>query len=92
MEWGKKHLRFSWAVTITLTALTIVFSRAGLRTDELIILTPLAWTETGAATAFYYWKAKNENRAKYAQKFIKDFAKEYGVENAIRIAEVVLKD
>ena len=38
------------------------------------------------------WKSKNENRAKYAQKFVRLFAKEYGVENAIRLAEIVLKD
>jgi len=38
------------------------------------------------------WKSKNENRAKYAQKFVLDFADKYGIDAAIRIAEVVLKD
>lgn len=46
----------------------------------------------GTWGGFYLWKSKNENRAKYAQKFVRLFAKEYGVENAIRIAEIVLKD
>lgn len=46
----------------------------------------------GAWGGFYYWKSKNENRSKYAQKFVKLFAKEYGIDAAIRIAEVVLKD
>ena len=41
---------------------------------------------------FYMWKSKNENRAKYAQKFVLDFADKYGIDAAIRIAEVVLKD
>ena len=46
----------------------------------------------GTWGGFYLWKSKNENRAKYAQKFVRLFAKEYGVENAIRLAEIVLKD
>ena len=44
------------------------------------------------AYGFYMWKSKNENRAKYAQKFVLDFADKYGIDAAIRIAEVVLKD
>jgi len=46
------------------------------------------------ATAFglYEWKAKNENRAKYAQRFMDNWAKDYGPEAAARIAEIVLKD
>ncbi len=46
----------------------------------------------GVVGAFYLWKAKNENRAKYAQRFVKQFANTYGIDAAIRIAEVVLKD
>ena len=46
----------------------------------------------GVVGALYLWKAKNENRAKYAQKFVKQFANTYGIDAAIRIAEVVLKD
>ena len=43
-------------------------------------------------TSFYMWKAKNENRAKYAQEFIQKFADKYGIEEAIRIADIVLKE
>lgn len=46
----------------------------------------------GVVGALYLWKAKNENRAKYAQRFVKQFANTYGIDAAIRIAEVVLKD
>lgn len=92
MEFSKKLLLFSGAVTLILTALTIWLSLASLPTDAMYVITPLAWTETGAATGFYFWKAKNENRAKYAQQFLREIAKDGDAETAIRIAEIVLKD
>ena len=45
-----------------------------------------------ALNAFYIWKAKNENRAKYAQEFVCKIADKYGVEAAALFAEVVLKE
>ena len=46
----------------------------------------------GAWGGFYYWKSKNENRAKYAQRFLNKFADKYGADAALRAAEIVLKD
>lgn len=92
MEFSKKLLFFSWGVTIVLTVLTILFSITHLSLDALIVITPLSWAETGTATAFYYWKSKNENRTKYAQMFLQDFAEKWGSDTAIRMAEIVLKD
>ena len=92
MEFSKKLLLFSWAVTLILTAITVLLSLGSMPTDAMSIITPLAWAETATATAFYYWKAKNENRAKYAQKFLRSFSAEWGPETALRIAEIVLKD
>ena len=92
MEFSKKLLFFNWAVTLILTVLAIVFSCKGLPVDTLNYVIPFAWTETGTAVAFYYWKAKNENRAKYAQKFLSEFAKDWDSETAIRMAEIVLKE
>lgn len=92
MEFSKKLLLFSWAVTLILTAITVWLSLESLPTDAMYIIDPLAWTETATATAFYFWKAKNENRAKYAQKFLQDFAEEWSPETALRMAEIVLKD
>lgn len=92
MEFSKSHLIFSWFVTLILTALGICFSVLSLPTDMLIAATPLSWAETATATGFYYWKARNENRAKYAQRFIKEIAKEHGMDSALRLAEVVLKE
>ena len=58
----------------------------------LAALAGTSFVVDGTWGGFYLWKSKNENRAKYAQKFVRLFAKEYGVENAIRLAEIVLKD
>lgn len=92
MEFSKKLLYFSWSITIFLTALLIWFSVKNLPTDGLIELSRLSWAETGTATAFYYWKAKNENRAKHGQKCLTDFAEKWGSDVAVRMAEIVLKD
>ena len=92
MEFSKKLLLFSWTVTLCVTVLAVIVPMCGGIADGLFVVTPLSWAETGAATAFYYWKSKNENRAKYAQRFLKNFAKDYGEETALRLAEIVLKD
>ena len=92
MEFSKKLLIVSASITLILSVLLIWFSIKVYPLDGLIVVTPLSWAETGAATAFYYWKSKNENRAKYGQLFMKEFASKYGPDIAVRIAEVVLKD
>ena len=92
MEFSKKLLYFSWCITLILTTVTILFSLKGLPLDALIVITPLSWTETGTATAFYYWKAKNENRTKYGQVFLREYADKWGSDTAVRMAEIVLKD
>ena len=76
----------SWAVAVTLTTL----SCCGVTVDPVALAA--SWGEVTAVNAFYLWKAKNENRAKYAQKFLDDFAEKYGADTAVRMAEVVLKD
>lgn len=92
IETTKKLLVISWATAITLTALTVLFPFWELPTDGLQIVTPLAWAEVTALNGFYLWKAKNENRAKYAQQFVEKMADKYGVDAAALFAEIVLKD
>ena len=91
-EFSKKLLYFSWTVTLILTVITVWMSWSSMPTDAMLIITPLAWTETGVSTGYYYWKSKNENRAKYAQRFLKEIAAEWGTDTAVRMAEIVLKD
>ena len=45
-----------------------------------------------AAVAFYFWKAKNENRSKYAMQLVRDLAEKYGIEPVVELANTILKD
>ena len=75
-----------------MTAIGAVLACKGLAIDLMIVAVPLAWSPFDIAIGFYLWKSKNENRAKYAQRFINRFADKYGADTALRIAEIVLKD
>ena len=85
MEFSKKWMLGSAAVSLLL----VIACALGADLKE-IALAVIA--ETTACTGFYLWKAKNENRAKYAQKYMDKWAEKYGPEAAARIAEIVLKD
>ena len=65
MEFSKKLLYFSWAVTLILTALTIWMSLKAMPVDALLIIAPLAWTETGVSTGYYYWKSKTSRQPSF---------------------------
>lgn len=91
-ETTKILLVLSWAVTLIFSALAALFPVYGLSADGVGIIVPLTWAEVTALNGFYVWKAKNENRAKYAQRFIAEIAEKYGIESGALIAETVLKD
>lgn len=88
LEWSKRILIFSYLV---LAVFVIIFLTVE---DKASAATALcAWiVECGAATGFYYWKAKNENRSKYALEFVRELADKYGLDATARIIEAVLKD
>lgn len=92
MEFSKKLLLLQYIVSAVLILVTMI----GCFSDhDVAAVADLARTSVlvdGTVTGFYLWKAKNENRAKYAQKFVRQFSDKYGVDAAIRIAETVLKD
>ena len=93
MEFSKKMLVLHSFVTVSLITTTVVINIATEHdVTALAALAGASFVVDGTWGGFYLWKSKNENRAKYAQKFVRLFAKEYGVENAIRLAEIVLKD
>ena len=64
----------------------------GLDVTAIAVLAGTSFVTDGAWGGFYLWKSKNENRAKYAQRFLKQFAGQYGADVALRAAEIVLKD
>jgi len=82
-------------ILIVSLALTVVCVVVALRAGDLGDLVRLAELWVGASavySGFYLWKAKNENRSKYAQKWVNSLAKTYGIDAAARFAEIVLKD
>lgn len=92
VEFSKKLLLSSWIVTIVLTAIVVVGAFVGISTGDIYLLAALAWAELATAHGFYFWKAKNENRAKGVQKLVKELAKEYGIDGVARIAELIFRD
>ena len=92
MEFSKKILLASWCATIVLTAIVVIGSFLDYSMDAVATLTALAWAELTAAHAFYFWKAKNENRIKLTKQMMKDWAAEYGVESVTALAEIILKE
>ena len=88
MEWSKKILIFSY---LMLGVFIIIFLAVEDKTAAATVL--CGWiVECGGATAFYFLKAKNENRSKYALKFVRELADKYGLDATARIIESVLKD
>lgn len=92
MEFSKKLTVISWAVALILTLLAVVLPVFGAPIEGIHTALPYSWGEVTAVQAFYLWKAKNENRHKYAMKYVDKIAKQYDIEAALRVAEIVLKD
>lgn len=93
IETSKKILLASWtgAVLLTVIAICGVF-RDLEHVSELTTMAGFAWAELTTAHGFYYWKSKNENRAKGSQKLIRDLANKYGIDSAAKFAEIIYKD
>lgn len=91
----KNLLLFFIVIALMLTFITV---RAALRPEPndasvsvLARITEVWYGGLTVMTGFYIWKSKNENRYKYGQAWIKDIAKEYGIENAARFFETTVK-
>lgn len=97
METSKRFLYFSYFIAIILIILTVIATFMQIDCTNLVIITSSWIGECAAYSGFYLWKSKNENRSKYAQRFIqkesiKALIKEYGLDSTIRILEIVLRD
>ena len=92
MQFSKTMLILHILVTVGLCVTTIVGSFRGVDVTAVGALAAASFLTDGTWGGFYLWKSKNENRAKYAQKFIRILAERHGIDAAIQIAQVVLKD
>ena len=85
MEFSKK-----WMICSALVSLALIIACAA--GADLTEITLAVLAETTASSGFYLWKAKNENRSKYAIKYIKSLPETYTAEEKARFLEIVLKD
>lgn len=92
MEFSKKLLVLHVMLSVLLCLTVIIGTLMCIDVSAIAVLAGSSLLTDGAWGGFYFWKSKNENRAKYAQRFVKLLAEKYGIDAAIRVAEIVLKD
>lgn len=96
----RKYVSFSKRLLIAGLAISFIMCivcavlriKYGTDISDIMTITLASFGMDSTYGGFYFWKEKNANRAKYAQQFVLLFADEYGVDSAIRIAEIVLRD
>ena len=89
---SKRILYFVLAVALALAVAVTVGTFLQIDMSSVVAIAAGWDALTAAAVGFYFWKAKNENRSKYAMKLVKELASEFGIENVISLADTVLKD
>lgn len=90
---SKKIVLASYIITILLTLVTVL--GAFLSSHDMTPIATVAglsWAETAACNAFYFWKAKNENRIKLTQQMVKDLADKYGIDAVANLTNIILRD
>lgn len=88
---SKKIIVVSYTVTILLTLLCVYGCLlTGRDMTPLVTLTGLAWAETTSANAFYFWKAKAENRIKLINSMVQSLGDKYGIDAVVQLAEIIL--
>ena len=93
METSKKIIFASYVVVGLLFIAYCVEMCCGIDTSNTMTALMAALTEVAASNAFYFWKAKNENRHKYTISLIERLKEQcYDEEFISRIAEIIMKD
>ena len=90
---SKKILIASYTITVLLTVATFaccLLSECDI--TALATITGLSWADTTAGTAFYYAKAKAENKIKLTYGMVEELAEKYGIESVIQIAGITLNE
>ena len=92
MQTSKIILVVDFVVAILLAIAVIMGSYLERDMSQVAAIAGFWDGQMAIAVGFYYWKAKNENRSKYAMKLVKQLASEYGIENVVNLAQTGLKD
>lgn len=92
MTTSKKILLADFIVAFLLLLAVIIGGVFSWDTSSMAAIC-VGWdAQLATAVGFYYWKAKNENRSKYAMALVEKLAEKHGIENVINLANVILKD
>lgn len=92
MSFSKRIIILQYLISFALIVVTIYGTLTDRDVTAVAALAGGSILADGSTTAFYYWKARTENRAKHAQRFVRQFAHEYGIDAAIQLAETVMRD
>ena len=87
---SKRVLWLSWGLTIILTAVVIYgtfFTERDVTAVQIIC--GLSWAESGTASGFYYWKAKNEKRLELFERMAEKWVDEHGFEAVSSLASII---
>ncbi len=90
---SKKVLYTSWGVFIALLC-ALLFGLFFTEKDMTPLVTVLCFDGgvTGTATAFYFWKARTENRLKLTKAMVEDWAEKYGIESVVNLAGIIFNE
>lgn len=92
MKTSKLIVLVDFVIAIALAVVVVTGAYHDKDMSSVAIVAGLWDAQMAVAVGYYYWKAKNENRSKYAMKLVKQLASEYGMENVVQLAQTVLKD
>lgn len=92
MSYSKTIINRSWIAAVALTIVVVIGSAFSLPVGDVATLAAIAWGEVSVAHAFYFWKARSENRSKYAMQLVRDLADQYGIDAVIGLAGTVLQE
>lgn len=88
---SKKIVVTSYVLTVLLSAIC-VYGCLFTDRDMAVVgtIAGLAWGETTAVNAFYFWKAKAENKIKLTQSMVQSMGEKYGIDAVVQLAEITL--
>lgn len=90
---SKKIVLASYIITVALTAIALIgvfFTEKDM--GPVVTIAGLAWGEVTAANAFYFWKARSENKIKLTKQMAQEWADKYGMDAVVNLAGITLSD
>ena len=87
---SKKLVWTSWWIFVGLLC-ALLFGIFFTEKDMTPLVTVLCFDGgvTGTATAFYFWKARTENKLKLTKAMVEDWAEKYGIESVVSLAGII---